>query len=306
MASMKPPALKKGDTIGVMSTSCWVEQGDLDRAKAFVEQQGYKVYIHPQATERLHQSAGTADSKVNAFHDLLKDPAVKAIVGSRGGNRALTMLDKIDFALVAAHPKIIMGYSDLTALLNGIHRKTGLVTVHGPLFREWPGRADLLQTLDLLAGQTPNLDFSTCRIIREGSAEGTLIGGNLSMLQALSGTPFQPDTDGAILFMEDAGDHLSRYDRMLAHMKLAGWFDRISGVMVGSFSKTGDDADRPFGFTLENLIGEHFRGRDIPIVMDAPFGHGGRLCPLPVGGKGKLSVRDGRVAFELTEPAVES
>ncbi len=303
--SLKAPALKKGDTIGILSTSCWVDQADLDRAKAFMEARGYKVYIHPQATEQLHQSAGTAQSKVDALHDLFRNPDIKAIFGSRGGNRALTMMDKIDFNLVANNPKIIIGYSDLTSLLNGIQRKTGLITFHGPLFRELPDRNELEQLFDLLEGKTPDLDCSEAEIINEGSAEGKLIGGNLSVLQALSGTEFQPDTDGAILFIEDIGDHISRYDRMLAHMKLAGWFNKISGVVIGSFTKTGDDADRPFGFSLEDIVREHLGDLDIPIIMNAPFGHGDTLNTLPVGGKAKLEAKNGQISFKITEPAVK-
>lgn len=302
---MKPAALKKGDTIGIMATSSCVPQEDLDKAKSFLERLGYKVYVHPQATEKLHQSAGTAQSKVDAFHDLIKNPDIKAIFGARGGNRAMTMLGKIDFNLVASNPKIIMGYSDVTALLNAITEKTGLITFHGPLFREMPRRKELQQALDLLGGKKPpEMDFSQSRVLREGKAEGRLIGGNLSVLQALSGTPFQPDTDGAVLFIEDVGDHMSRYDRMLAHMKLAGWFNRISGLVVGSFTDTCDDKDRPFGFRLEDLIREHLDGRDIPIVIDAPFGHGDKLYTLPVGGKAKLEAKNGKVTLKITDSPV--
>lgn len=301
---MKPQALKKGDMIGVMATSCWVPQEDLDKAKSFIEGLGYKVYIHPQATARLNQSAGTAQEKADAFHDLIRDPAIKAIFGARGGNRAMTMLSRIDFNLVAANPKIIMGYSDVTALLNAIYQKTGLVTFHGPLFRELPRRSEVPQMLGLLAGKKPAMDFSDAKVLREGKAEGKLIGGNLSMLQSLSGTPYQPDTDGAILFIEDVGDHMSRYDRMLAHMKLAGWFNRISGLIVGSFTETGDDKDRPFGFTLEEVIREHLGDRKIPIVTNAPFGHGDKLTPLPVGGQAKLEAKNGKVTLKLSNSPV--
>jgi len=304
-AGMKAPALKKGDTIGIMATSSWVSQEDLDVAKAHIEAMGYRVYIHPQATNRHNQSAGTAQEKVDAFHDLLKNPEIKAIFGARGGNRSMTMLDKIDFNLVAANPKIILGYSDVTAILNGVHEKTGLITFHAPVFREMPKRNELDQLFDLLAGKKPEMDFSQARIVNPGTAEGKLIGGNLSMLQALSGTPFQPDTDGAILFIEDVGDQLSRYDRMLTTLKLAGWFNRISGIIVGSFTDTGDDPKRPFGFTLEDMIREHLDGKDIPIVMDAPFGHGNKLYAFPVGGKAKLTAENSKVTLKLTEPAVK-
>lgn len=301
---VKPPALKPGDTIGVMATSNHVSADDLDKAKAFLEARGYKVYIHPQSLKRLNQSAGTAQEKADALHDLLKNPEIKAIFGARGGNRAMTMLDKIDFNLLAAHPKIILGYSDVTSLLVAAHHKTGLITFHGPLFREMPRRGELDQLFGLLEGKAPEIDCKDCKIVHEGKAEGKLIGGNLSVLQALSGTDFQPDTDDAILFIEDTGDHLSRYDRMLAHMKLAGWFNKISGVIIGSFDKTQDDPANPFGFTLEDIVREHFAGLNIPIVTNAPFGHADKLHTFPVGGRAALAAQNGKVTIKITEPVV--
>lgn len=302
---MKAASLKKGDTIGIISTSCWVEQGDLDKAKTFLESKGYKVLIHTQATNRLHQSAGDAQSKADALHDLFKNPDVKAIIGSRGGNRCSTIMDKLDFNLIASNPKIILGYSDMTILLNAIHEKTGLVTFHGPLLRELPDRKEFEDLIKLLEGQNPSYDFSSAKLLKQGKAQGKLIGGNLSLLQAMSGTDFQPCTDGAILFIEDTGDHISRYDRMFAHMKLAGWFNKISGVIIGQFTNTGDDEDRPFGFSLEDIIKEHFEGLDIPIIMDAPFGHGDALPTMPIGSYAELEADDNGIKFSLTEPAVQ-
>lgn len=194
-----------------------------------------------------------------------------------------------------------MGYSDITVLLNAIHRKTGLVTYHGPVLSRIGARnrEDIVQMRALLGGSLPALDFTDCKVLHEGTAEGALIGGNLSMLAALSGTPYQPNTHGAILFLEDIGDHLSRYDRMLAQMRLAGWFEDIAGLIVGDFSKTGDDPARPFGFTLEEVISEHLEGLDIPIIMNAPFGHGERLSTLPVGQHTRLRASNGDVSLNF-------
>ena len=301
---IKPPALKKGDTIGVMATSCWIEEQDLLKAKAAIEAKGYKVKIHPQSLEREHQSAGSGKSKAAAFHDLLRDDEVKAIISARGGNRSHTMMEYLDFKLIAQKPKILMGYSDVSLLLNAIFNEVGLATFHGPLFRELPNRKEFDQVMDVLAGGTPTLDFKQATALREGMAEGQLIGGNLSLLQSMSGTPYQPDTNGALLFIEDIGDHISRYDRMFAHLKNAGWLDGIAGLIVGDFSDTKDDEDRAFGYSLRDIIEEHTKGLDIPIIMDAPFGHGDDLPCMPVGGKAKLVSESGKSTLELTAPAV--
>jgi len=187
----------------------------------------------------------------------------------------------------------------MTSLLNAVTQKTGLVTFHGPLFSGLSHHQDLEQMFGILTGASPEMDFSGCDILHEGKAQGRLIGGNLSILQALSGTPYQPDTDGAILFIEDAGDHLSRYDRMLTHMKLAGWFDNIHGLIIGSFTNSQDNKDRPFGFTLEEIIGQHFENTDIPIIMNAPFGHGDRLLTFPIGVETLLTAKNGDISFKI-------
>lgn len=286
-----PPPLRPGDTIGVMSTSSWLDEPDLLAARTLMEEKGYKVYIHPQATARHHQSAGTAAQKISALHDLFANPEIKAIIGARGGNRAMTMMQGLDYDLIRKNPKILMGYSDVTILLNGIHARTGLVTYHGPLFREWPKRAgDFEQMLSLITGESKTVSLEGAHVMRQGArVSGPLLGGNLSVLQSMIGTGYMPDFSGAILMLEDVGDHLSRYDRMFGHLRNAGILDRISALIVGGFTQTGDDEDRPFGFTLDDIIAEHTAGHDYPILTNAPFGHGERLVTMPIGKKITLS-----------------
>lgn len=296
MNTISPAPLKKGDTIGVMSTSCWLEEEDLTKAKEFIEGQGYKVFIHPQATARLHQSAGSAGEKAKAVNELFANPDIRAIMGSRGGNRASTMLDKIDFDLIKNNPKIMIGYSDLTFLINAVYKQCNTVTFHGPLFRELPTHPQYDQMMGVLSGETDSLDLSHCRTLRSGEAEGTLLGGNLSVIQALVGTPYMPDMRGAILILEDIGDHLSRYDRMLCHFKNAGILAQLSGLIVGSFTDTKESEGRPFGFTLEDVILEHTQDYDYPILTDAPFGHGDELHTLPIGVKATL--KNGTLSFK--------
>ena len=286
--NLNPPALKPGDTIGVMAPSSFVEADALEKAAAFVEQHGYRVFIHPQSTSRHHQSAGPPEEKTDALHALFRDPEIKAIVAAGGGNRALHLLDRLDYGLIRDNPKIMMGFSDVTALLNGIYAQTGLVTFHGPVLKTLPSCEDDETLFALLGGQDVSYDLGQAEILKDATAEGRLIGGNLSILQALTGTPYEPPLDGAILFIEDSGDHISRYDRMLGQMRLAGWFDRISGLIAGEFTDTKDDPERPFGFSLADCLTEHLSGRDIPVLMNAPFGHGKRLAPLPVGCPARL------------------
>ena len=296
MDSIYPSALKPGDTIGVVSTSCWVDEQDVLTAKDFIEAQGYNVKIHPQVTARHHQAAGTAIEKAEALNDMFADPEVKAIFGSRGGNRASGMLQHLDFDLIKQNPKIIIGYSDLTALLNPIFVQTGLVGFHGPLFRELPTHNDYQQMMNVLSGKTNTLDLGDATVLNDGHAEGTLIGGNLSVFQSLIGTPYMPNTKGSILLLEDIGDHISRYDRMFCHLKNAGILGQINGLIVGQFTDMKDSETNPFGFTLEDIILEHTNDLDIPIIMNAPIGHGDQLCTLPIGAS--VSLKNKQISFK--------
>lgn len=291
-----PPALKRGDTIGVLSTSSWVEAEGVLKAKEFMEAQGYQVKIHEQTFNRFNQSAGTAEEKAQALNDFFADSEVKAIFSARGGNRAATMLDKIDYNLIKKNPKILIGYSDLTILINAICQQTGLIGFHGLLFRELPNHPDYPQMIDILSGAQNSLDLSGCTILQEGEAEGVLLGGNISVFQGIMGTPYQPDMKGAILILEDVGDHISRYDRMFCHLKNAGILSQISALIIGNFTEMEDSPKNPFGFTLEDIIREHTKGLNIPILMNAPFGHGDNLATLPIGANAVL--KNGKLSFK--------
>lgn len=262
-----------------------------------MEKQGYEVYIHPQATARINQSAGSAEDKVKAFHDLVRNPDIKMIMGSRGGNRAITMIEGLDFDLIKQNTKIMIGYSDITTILNSVYQQTGLITYHGPLFRELPKHKNFTDMIDMVSGQQSTIELPGCTALKTGTAEGTLIGGNLSVFQTLLGTPYLPDTKGAILFLEDIGDHISRYDRMFGHLRNAGILQNISALLVGQFTEVKDNNDNPFGFTLEDIIREHTQGLDIPVIMNAPFGHGKDLPTFPVGAPIKLTASEETVSL---------
>lgn len=301
MSNIILPSLQKGHTIGVCATSSAIEEQDLKTAQTFMEAQGYKVFLHPQATKRLHQSAGTSQEKVDALHDLFQNPDIDAIFCARGGNRASTLLPLLDFNLIKQNPKILLGYSDVTALLNAIYKQSGVTGFHGPLFRELPNHPDFDQMIGVLSGTTTQMDLSGCEILLRGApdtASGTLLGGNLSLFQGLIGTPYIPDTTGAILLLEDTGDHLSRYDRMFCHLKNAGILTQLSALIIGDFTDIQDNTARPFGFTLKDVILEHMAGLDIPVLTNAPFGHDARLQTLPIGTTGKLCLKTSTLSFK--------
>lgn len=299
---MLPPSLRPGDTIGVMAPSSRPDHATIDRAIAELEDHGYRAYVHPQTWSEDGQSAGTAEDKAMALHDLLRDPAIDGIVFARGGNRAGFMLEHLDYRLIARHPKVMMGYSDVTVLLNAIYHKTGLVGFHGPLLQRFAkplADAQLTQCFDLLRGKKPAIGLKGSRVLRPGKAHGTLLGGNLSVLCSMIGTKWQPRFDDSILFLEDIGDELSRYDRMFQQLRNAGILEKISGLLLGDFSDTKDTGILPFGFTLDEIALNALGGRNIPVVAGAPFGHGTDLYTIPVGAEARLTAAGGKTGAKL-------
>lgn len=291
------PTLKPGDTIGIMATSSRTDPARVDTAVKTLESMGYKVKVHPQthATHTLADgtvtsSAGSPADKVSAFYDLWTDPDVKAIMSARGGNESGDMLPLLDFKKLAATPKILIGFSDVTALLLAINKHSDVVTFHGPMLPSLSGidQGDLTQCFKMLAGHDKNVSLAGGSSLRAGTAQGTLIGGNLSLVCSLLGTPHQPDFKDAILFLEDIGDEASRFNRYFMQMKLAGVFNQISGLIIGDFSEIGDNGKVLFARTIKDMIEHHTQGTSFPIVMDAPFGHQDRLITLPVGAKATL------------------
>lgn len=281
-----PDHLKK---IGVFAPSSYVEHDDIERGVATMRAYGIDVDVHPQTFLRHHQSAGTPAEKVDALHTLYRDPSIDIIWAAGGGNRAMHILDTIDIDLIRAHPKPIIGFSDVTALLNDITARAGLVNIHGPVFKNISKyqKQDMDALASMLSGDEVGMPLNEARTIHGGRAEGRLLGGNLSVFQYMPQTMAADALDGAILFLEDCNEEVNRIDRMLLHLKRSGVFDHISGLVMGEFLNL-QDSTRPFGFSLGDLVREHLGGRDIPIVMDAPFGHGERLSPLPVGGQALL------------------
>lgn len=282
MAAIFPPPLRSGDTIGVMAPSSRISQDDLSASARFLEDRGYKVFIHPQCHVENRQSAGTPAQKRDALHDLAHRPDINAVFFATGGNRALTFADMVDYQLIAANPKIYMGFSDNSVLLNIISAKTGLVTYHGPTFKRLPHNPEADFNLSVLSGAQNNIPLSGLNWMRGNTMKGRLFGGNLSLVRALKPADF-PAVQRGILFLEDIKEEYSRIDRDLCALRRTGLFDDLAGIIFGDFTDPQDTGVLPFGFTLEEIIAEHIAGFDFPVAMNAPFGHGGRLPVFPVG-----------------------
>ena len=303
--SIKPQALRKGDRIGIMSPSSVTKKKDLEPGLAILRERGFEVYVHPQTFSARRSSAGTEAEKTAALKDLLTDRDIRAIFAAGGGNHSLFLLPELDYALVRKNPKIVMGFSDNTALLNAFNARADLTTFHGPVVKWLPRTEDLDQCFALLAGKKTAYPMNEAEIMRKGAAEGRLIGGNLTLMNYLSGTKYMPKMDGAILFIEDINEEYSNIDRLFWRLRASGVLDKISGLVVGQLTNPKDTGKRPYGFTIAEIIERNIQGLNIPVIMNAPFGHVDRFYTMPVGSPAKLNTRGGRVTLSLSEPAVK-
>lgn len=273
--------------IHVIGPSSHVEASAIEKAIEWLETQNYRVSIADQVYKKHYQSAGTINDKITALHKAYSNPDIDIIMTSCGGNGAIHLLDHIDFDLIKKNPKPMIGFSDITILLNAINKKTGQITYHGPTLTQLQKPIPTEQSQQLLSVINDNplsLTWDECTILKDGTAQGRLIGGNLSVFQTLLGTEYLHDISKPyILLLEDVGDELSRYDRMLAHLRQAGLLKNASAILFGNFHSAQATGRVPFGKEMKEIITDLTSDLDIPIIMDCPFGHRGQLWTLPIG-----------------------
>ncbi len=287
----KLPPLQTGDTIGVMAPSSYVEREDIEEARVVIEARGFKVFVHPQTYERKGQSAGDILQKSMALQGLWQREDISAIWAAGGGNRAMEILGAINFEPIKAKPKPFIGFSDATILLNALYARANIPSIHGPVFKNihTHNENDIDWILDLLMQKVSKIKLSGYTdVMRQGKAEGVLLGGNLSLFQyAPSLLPALLD-EPYILMLEDCNEELSHIDRMLEYLKQSEVLKNAQAIIFGEFINLNDKG-RPFGVGIDGIIEEAIEGLDIPIVKNAPFGHGEKFTALPIGQKAALS-----------------
>lgn len=277
-----PPALKKGDTIAVVSTARFVTEDEIQPALKLLESWGLQVQLGKTIGAQNHQFAGDDALRAKDFQEMLDNPKVKAIWCARGGYGTVRIIDAIDFSPLINQPKWIVGYSDVTVLHSHIHH-LAVATLHAQMALAVDAKTEKTrETLrKALFGEWFNIEYELNNPLqRNGTAKGQLVGGNLSMLYSLCGSPSALDTFGKFLFIEDLDEHLYHIDRMMQNLKRNGILKNLAGLIVGSMTDMKDHTqahgfatDRPFGKTAEAIIFEAVQEYDYPVCFNFPAGH---------------------------------
>jgi muramoyltetrapeptide carboxypeptidase len=312
---VRPSRLKPGDTLGLIDpASATFESVKIEMAVEVIEALGLKARPGAHIADRYGYLAGKDEDRAHDVNQLFADPSVNAVMALRGGWGCARLLPHLDFDVIAKNPKILIGYSDLTALLLPVHARTGLVTFHGPMggstwnsfnldyFRRVLFNAEAVtfenvhEIKDTLV-QTEN----RIQTITPGVARGRLLGGNLTVLAGIVGTGYLPDFTGAILFVEEVEENIYRVDRLLTQLALAGILSRLKGVVFGNCTKClpGEGYG---ALTLEEVLRDHIKPLNVPAWSGAMIGHIDRQFTIPEGTEVEIDSVKGTIT--MLEPAV--
>ncbi len=291
-ATLIPPCLKRGDTIAIVPTARGITLEELSDGISLAESWGLKVKLGEGIGRKSFQQAGSPQERAADLQRALIDPDVRAIWCARGGYGTVQVMEHLDLAPLRADPKWIVGFSDITVLHNAL-AALGVASLHAQMPHNIGVKtAEAEATLRCaLFGEAFALQAAPGPLHREGQVVGELIGGNLSVLYAMRGTPYDIDPRGKILVLEDLDELLYHVDRMVMNLKLGGWFTRLAGLVIGGMSdmRNKNESD-PFGATAEEIIASALGQVSYPVCSGFPFGHISDNRALVLGQKAKLSV----------------
>lgn len=312
---IKPPRLRPGDTIGLVNPSAAIyERQPYELAAETLSALGFKLREGSHLRARRGQFAGTDAQRAADVNTMFADPSVQGILALTGGSGANRILPLLDYAQMRRTPKVLAGFSDITALVNAVQARSGLVTFHAPVgVSEWNEfsvrhfRGVLMEAQALTMrnpqdkGELPAPKDDRILTLRPGVARGPLLGGNLAVLSSIVGSPYLPSFEGAILFLEEINEYIYRVDRMLSTLKLAGVLDRLAGVVIGAF--TNCNPGEGFGtLTLDEVFDDYFGPLKVPVYRGAMIGHIRRKFTVPMGLAAEIDAGAGTI--RLLEPAV--
>lgn len=303
-STLKPPVLRPGDTVGMVApASNAYEPEEIQIAKETMEQYGFRVVLGQHIGDQYGYLAGKDEARAADINEMFRRPDIRGIVTFSGGYGCSRLLPFLDYELIRSHPKVIVGHSDITSLLIGIYQRTGLVTFHGSSGLTGVGDYAMAHFRRAMMATTPigeiakppksagvERDHRLITIV-PGQATGPLVGGNLTLVTNLLGTPFEPDTKGKILFLEEIGEEPYRVDRMLTQLWLAGKFQDAAGIALGHFVDCYSKEYQPSfpqTISLENVLRDRFEPLQKPTLYNLMFGHVKENAVLPIGATATL------------------
>jgi muramoyltetrapeptide carboxypeptidase len=313
-AVVKPKRLAPGDTVALVSpANATFNTVELDIARESLEALGFKVRPSEHMMERYGYFAGQDKARADDINQAFADRSVACVHAIRGGWGSARLLPYLDFDAIRRNPKVLIGYSDITALLLAVHAKTGIITFHGPiglgrwdpysldyykrvLFNGEPVTYSNKQGISSDRNALTQVEFRT-RTITPGKARGRLLGGNLTVLTTILGSPYLPDWDNAILFCEDVREDLYRVDRMLTQLKLAGVLGKIKGFVFGGCSECGPGDGNYGALTLEEIFADHIKPLGVPAWSGAMIGHAQPQWTVPEGAQVEIDAAAGTIAL---------
>jgi len=303
---IRPRALHEGDLIRVVAPASPFAAEELQAGVETLKSWGYRVRMRDDIHSKQHYLAGSPRRRADELHEAFADPEAAAVLPVRGGYGLTTVLPLLDEELVRAHPKLVVGCSDLTALLHWLVSKVGMACFHGPMVGAL-GRADdpdgvarfraVTENVARPADLTSSFDDAHQWCFAPGVARGRAVGGSLSLVAALCGTPWQLDTRGAVLFLEDVGERPYRIDRLLTQLQHSGLFEQVEAVVLGDFVACDE---REGGQTWRDAIDRVFRNLPVPVLAGLPFGHGQPNLAFPLGVQVQVDAGQGVVQFRET------
>ena len=314
--SIRPYRLRAWDQVRLIAPAGVIyKKIRIQIAMESVSALGFIPTLGKHVHDRYGYFAGTDADRAADIMDAFQDPGVKGIFALVGGWGSARTLPHLDFDVIKANPKILMGYSDLTALLNAVYAKTGLTTFHGPnATTQWdPFSVDSFKRTVAHAEQTslvnPQVTHNSLvarrnriQTLQPGTAEGILVGGNLTVFASLVGTPYMPDMAGKILFLEDIGEDVYRVDRMLSTLMQAGIFDQIAGLVYGGFTRVHNDGEGYGSFALMDIFEQYAPQINVPCFYGAMIGHVPEKQTVPIGIRARMDADKGTIT--LLESAV--
>lgn len=289
-----PSYLQKGDRIRIVAPAGKVSKEKVFPGIELLEEIGYQVMIGPHVFDRHFQYAGTDQQRVSDLQEAFDDPQTRSIICARGGYGSVRIIDKLDYSLFLNNPKWLVGFSDVTILhsvMNSLHVSSIHGTMPGSFLENKKLSKSFYSLMEALTTGNSKVEMEANPFNRNGKCQGELVGGNLSLLYNLQGTPWQLDSRGKILFIEDVGEYFYHLDRMMQNLRLSGQLKGLSGLVLGSFTEMKDN-ESPFGKSVPEIIQEAVQEYDFPVCFDFPAGHIPKNISLILGAHYSLEVEN--------------